>query len=96
MAEANMNMVRIWGGGVYEHDAFHEVCDELGLLVWQDFMFACAPYLEDDPAFVESVREEVRQQILRLRNHPSTALWCGNNENQAMHDFCLLYTSRCV
>ena len=87
MAEGNMNMVRVWGGGVYEHDAFFDLCDELGLLVWQDFMFACAPYPEADPAFVGSVREEVRQQIVRLRSHPSMALWCGNNENQAMHDF---------
>jgi len=87
MAEANMNMVRIWGGGVYEHDAFYDLCDELGLLVWQDFMFACAAYPEDEPAFVESVSQEANQQIERLRNHPSMALWCGNNENQMIHDF---------
>jgi beta-mannosidase len=87
MAEANMNMVRVWGGGVYEHDAFHDLCDALGLLVWQDFMFACAAYPQDDPAFVENVTEEVRYQIERLRNHPSMAVWCGNNENQMIHDF---------
>jgi beta-mannosidase len=83
---ANMNMIRIWGGGVYEHDAFYDLCDQLGLLVWQDFMFACAPYPEHNPAFVSSVTEEVRYQIRRLRNHPAMALWCGNNENQMIQD----------
>ena len=87
MADGAMNMVRIWGGGVYEHDAFYEVCDQVGLLVWQDFMFACSLYPEDDPAFVDSVAAEARYQITRLRNHPSMALWCGNNENQMMQDF---------
>ncbi len=83
---ANMNMIRVWGGGVYEHDAFYDLCDQLGLLVWQDFMFACAPYPEHDPAFVDSVTREVRYQVQRLRNHPSLALWCGNNENQMIQD----------
>jgi beta-mannosidase len=82
---ANMNMMRIWGGGVYEHAAFYDLCDQLGLLVWQDFMFACAPYPEQNPAFVANVDAEVRFQIKRLRNHACIALWCGNNENQVFH-----------
>jgi len=84
---ANVNMIRVWGGGVYEADAFYDACDRLGLLVWQDFMFACAPYPEHEPALVESVQREVDHQIIRLRNHPSLALWCGNNEGQAVHQF---------
>jgi beta-mannosidase len=83
--EANMNMLRVWGGGIYEHDAFYEICDRLGILIWQDFMFACAPYPEDDHSFVDEVRSEARYQVKRLRNHPSLALWCGNNENQWLH-----------
>jgi beta-mannosidase len=77
--EANMNMIRVWGGGIYENDRFYELCDELGLLVWQDFTFACALY-PGDPAFIENVTKEAEYQIQRLRNHPSLALWCGNNE----------------
>jgi beta-mannosidase len=83
---ANMNMLRVWGGGIYEHDIFYELCDQLGILIWQDFMFACAMYPENDPAFVHEVEAEARYQVARLRNHPCLALWCGNNENQWLHD----------
>jgi len=77
--EANMNMIRVWGGGIYEDNLFYDVCDELGILVWQDFPFACAIYPYDDD-FKENFKQEASQNIKRLRNHPSLALWCGNNE----------------
>jgi beta-mannosidase len=84
--EANMNMLRVWGGGIYEHEVFYNLCDELGILIWQDFMFACAIYPEEPPEFVAEVDAEARYQVRRLRSHPSLALWCGNNENQWIHD----------
>lgn len=77
--EANMNMIRIWGGGIYEDDEFYKACDENGILVWQDFMFAGSFYPSDDN-FLNNVKEEVKDQVNRLQNHPSIALWCGNNE----------------
>ncbi len=83
---ANMNMLRVWGGGIYEHDVFYDFCNSAGLLVWQDFMFACAVYPEEPPSFVAEVEAEARYQIRRLRSHPCLALWCGNNENQWIHD----------
>ena len=80
VVEANMNMLRVWGGGIYENDIFYDLCDKKGILVWQDFMFACAMYPGDD-AFLANVEMEAEQQVKRLRNHASIALWAGNNEN---------------
>ncbi|MEK4472421.1 glycoside hydrolase family 2 protein [Paenibacillus sp. FSL R7-0048] len=77
--ESNMNMLRVWGGGIYEEDIFYQLCDEYGLLVWQDFMFACSMYPGDE-AFLENVKKEAEYNVKRLRNHPCIALWCGNNE----------------
>ena len=77
---SNMNMLRVWGGGIYENDIFYDLCDEKGILVWQDFMFACAMY-PGDKVFLKNVSEEAEYQVKRLRNHTSIALWCGNNEN---------------
>ena len=76
---ANFNMLRVWGGGIYESDAFYNACDESGILVWQDFMFACGLVPGDD-AFANNVKQEIADQLIRLRNHPCIALWCGNNE----------------
>lgn len=77
--KANFNSLRVWGGGIYPEDYFFQLCDEYGLIVWQDFMFACAQYVLTDD-FVETVIAEIRDNIRRLRHHPSIALWCGNNE----------------
>lgn len=98
LRDGNQNMVRVWGGGVYEPDVFYDICDglfhfcivqnsgqvhdrltELGLLVWQDFQFACGVYPAHDD-FVESVRAEAEDNVKRLRHHPCLALFCGNNE----------------
>jgi beta-mannosidase len=77
-AAANMNMLRVWGGGIYEKDAFYDYCDEYGILVWQDFMFADAMY-PGTKKFLANVQAEAVQNIVRLRNHPCIALWCGNS-----------------
>jgi beta-mannosidase len=77
---ANMNCIRVWGGGRYESDGFYDYCDEKGILVWQDFMFACATY-PSTPEFLAEVDAEARAQIRRLKHHPCIALWCGNNED---------------
>jgi beta-mannosidase len=78
--EANVNLIRVWGGGIYESDVFYDLCDELGLLVWQDFLLACAAYSEEEPLRGEVVAE-AREAVTRLSPHPSLALWNGGNEN---------------
>lgn len=78
--EANMNMLRVWGGAVYENEVFYELCDQKGILVWQDFMFACA-LQPGDSLHLENIRKEAEYNVKRLRNHACIALWCGNNEN---------------
>ena len=79
VVDANMNMLRVWGGGIYEEDRFYELADEHGILIWQDFMFANGMY-PGDSLFLANVRAEATHQVRRLRGHPSLALWCGNNE----------------
>ena len=76
---ANMNTLRVWGGGTYEDDYFYELCDKYGILVWQDFMFACSVY-PSEGELLGNIRQEAIDNVRRLRNHPSLALWCGNNE----------------
>ena len=78
-ADANMNMIRLWGGGQFEKDCFYDICDELGLLVWHDQMFSCAVY-PGDADYLATVKEELKHQVKRLRDHASIALWCGDNE----------------
>jgi beta-mannosidase len=85
--DANFTMLRIWGGASFESDFFYEECLRLGLMVWQDFMFACAEYPEDQPWFLAAVEAEIRQALVRLRNHQAIVLWCGNNENDWIHGF---------
>lgn len=76
---ANMNMLRVWGGGIYENDIFYDLCDQYGILIWQDFMFACSLYPAEGE-WLENVRQEAIDNVKRLRNHPCLAIWCGNNE----------------
>ncbi|XP_050445741.1 beta-mannosidase isoform X1 [Cataglyphis hispanica] len=80
--ETHMNMLRIWGGGVYESKLFYDLADEYGIMLWQDFMFACAMYPTND-SFLKNVEQEILQNVIRLKNHPSIVLWAGNNENEA-------------
>jgi len=85
--EANMNCMRVWGGGLYESDAFYSICDELGICIWQDFMFACSAYPLHDPDFMENVSVEAEQNVKRLHHHPSLLMWCGNNELEHMDGY---------
>ncbi len=85
-AEAHMNMIRVWGGGIYESRGFMETCDELGLMVWHDFLFACAYYPDHVPEFYEEIRKEAAEAIKRLRKHASLVGWSGNNEIQEMYE----------
>jgi beta-mannosidase len=84
-ADANFNMLRVWGGGVYEDDHFYNLCDQLGIMVWQDFMYVCAGYPEEE-WFLREAEREAMEAVLRLRGHPSIVVWCGNNENQWLHN----------
>jgi beta-mannosidase len=78
--EANMNMLRVWGGGIYEQDVFYDLCDELGLVIWQDFMYACAAYPANEPEFVANAKIEAEENVRRLRHHACIGFYCGNNE----------------
>ncbi len=85
--EAHINMLRVWGGGIYEDDEFYDLCDQYGIMIWQDFMFAGAMYPGDEH-FLKNVEEEIRYQVQRLRHHPCIVLWCGNNEiDEAWHNW---------
>lgn len=82
--EANCNMIRVWGGGMYEPEVFWDYCDKNGIMVWQDFCFACTMYPQNNAKLLELMRHETIEVVKRLRNHASLALWCGNNENDAV------------
>ena len=88
--KANINMLRVWGGGIYEDHAFYDACDRIVVLVWQEFPFACSTYPDRDPHFRAAVRAEAEAAVMDLRHHPSLVLWCGNNEN--IWGFCEWWT----
>lgn len=85
LKDGNQNMIRVWGGGIYEDDAFFDACDEMGILVWQDFCFACGNY-PTYQSFRSSVEDEARQNVRRLRNHPSLVIWAGSNEDYQVQE----------
>lgn len=89
LVDGNQNMVRVWGGGIYEADDFYDICDELGILVWQDFMFGCGQYPAYD-SFTKSVELEAEQNVKRLRHHPSVVILAGNNEDYQLAESCKL------
>lgn len=89
--EANFNTLRVWGGGIYEKDIFYDLCDEQGILVWQDICLACADIPEDEPDFVSNILEEVKYQVKRLRNHPSLIHWCGGNEKTGCYGLSITH-----
>ena len=90
--EANFNMLRIWGGGLYEADAFYELCDRKGIMVWQEFISACGPMPVEDPGFMQDLEAEAIYNLRRLSSHPSLVVWCGNNEITPYHEpLCRLY-----
>lgn len=86
LVTVHLTRSRVWGGGIYEDDAFYDTCDELGIMVWQDFMFACGNY-PAHPDFLESVEREVRCNLQRMRHHPSIVLYAGNNEDYMLRDY---------
>lgn len=83
--EGNMNMLRVWGGGIYEKDIFYKECDRQGIMVWQDFMFTCSSYPDFDETFINNVKEEIIYNVKKLRNYACISIWCGNNEIQWIH-----------
>ncbi|OCH90937.1 glycoside hydrolase family 2 protein [Obba rivulosa] len=89
LVDGNQNMIRVWGGGIYEADDFYDICDELGILVWQDFMFGCGQYPAYD-SFTKSVEVEAEQNVKRLRHHPSIVIFAGNNEDYQLAESCKL------
>ena len=86
---ANMNMLRVWGGGIYEAEMFYELCDAYGICIWQDLMFACSAYPAFDDAYLANVRQEIADNVKQLRHHPAIAFWCGNNELEHIHQMFL-------